>query len=135
MDSYFHVCVYIIGDCVALIMENQPEQVGIWLGLSKIGVIIAQINTNLRTTPLLHCINIAKSKYIIYGSGLIDAINSIQSDLNKDIGLIVNMDNNETGIQFENSIVLNSALKSISDEPVTPPEKISNEGKQNLIVN
>jgi len=115
-------------------MENQPEHVGIWLGLSKIGVITAQINTNLRTVPLLHCINVAKSKYIIYSSSLIDAINSIQSDLSKDVGLIVNLDNIETAIQFENSLVLNSALKSISDETVLSPERISNTGKKNLIL-
>ena len=35
------------GDIIALIMENRKEYVPIWLGLSKIGVITALINTNL----------------------------------------------------------------------------------------
>ena len=34
------------GDVVALIMENRVEYVPIWIGLSKIGVITALINTN-----------------------------------------------------------------------------------------
>ena len=42
------------GDCVALFMENKPEYIGIWLGLSKLGVITALINTNLRTHSLKH---------------------------------------------------------------------------------
>ena len=41
-------------DCVALFMENKPEYIGIWLGLSKLGVITALINTNLRTHSLKH---------------------------------------------------------------------------------
>jgi solute carrier family 27 fatty acid transporter 1/4 len=58
------------GDCVSLFMENKPEYVGIWLGLSKIGVITALVNTNLRGDSLLHTIKVAKSKCVIYGSNL-----------------------------------------------------------------
>jgi solute carrier family 27 fatty acid transporter 1/4 len=46
------------GDCVALFMENKPEYIGIWLGLSKLGVITALINTNLRTHSLKHVKNV-----------------------------------------------------------------------------
>jgi solute carrier family 27 fatty acid transporter 1/4 len=53
-------------------MENKPEYAAIWLGLSKIGVITALINTNLKSEPLLHSITIAKSKVLIYGSELKD---------------------------------------------------------------
>ena len=35
-------------DCIALLMENRPEYIIWWLGLTKIGVRIALINTNLR---------------------------------------------------------------------------------------
>ena len=58
------------GDCVSLFMENKPEYVCIWLGLSKLGVITALINTNLRADSLLYTLTIAKSKCIIYGSTL-----------------------------------------------------------------
>ena len=58
------------GDCAALFMENRPEFVGIWLGLSKIGVITALINTNLKTQPLSHSIKVAKAKAVIYNSDL-----------------------------------------------------------------
>jgi acyl-CoA synthetase (AMP-forming)/AMP-acid ligase II len=55
---------------VALLMENKPEYVAIWLGLSKLGVITALINTNLTGDSLYHCINVAKAKMLIYESTL-----------------------------------------------------------------
>ena len=44
------------GDCAALYLENKPEFIGICLGLCKLGVISALINTNLRNQSLKHVI-------------------------------------------------------------------------------
>jgi Acyl-CoA synthetases (AMP-forming)/AMP-acid ligases II len=60
------------GDSVALMLENRPEFVCLWLGLSKLGVITALINHNLRQNSLLHCINIAGVSAFIYGAELTD---------------------------------------------------------------
>lgn len=60
------------GDTVALMMENRPEFVTIWLGLSKIGVISALINFNLRQKSLSHCVNIAKCKAFIFEADLLE---------------------------------------------------------------
>lgn len=57
-------------DVIGLFMENRPEFVCIWLGLSKIGVIVPLINTNLRQTSLLHSIQIAKCQALIYSDSL-----------------------------------------------------------------
>ena len=43
---------------------------GIWYGMSKIGVTTALINTNLRSKVLLHSIEVAKPKLIIYDEEL-----------------------------------------------------------------
>jgi solute carrier family 27 fatty acid transporter 1/4 len=51
-------------------MENNPEYPCIWLGLSKLGVITALINTNLRSKGLLHSISISNCKVMIYSSEL-----------------------------------------------------------------
>lgn len=51
-------------------MENRPEYVCTWLGLSKVGIVTALINSNLRQGPLLHSITVAKSSAIIFGSEL-----------------------------------------------------------------
>jgi acyl-CoA synthetase (AMP-forming)/AMP-acid ligase II len=51
-------------------MPNKPEYIATWLGLGKIGVITALINTNLRMQSLVHCLTIAKVKAIIYADEL-----------------------------------------------------------------
>lgn len=58
------------GDVVALFLENKPEYVCIWLGLSKLGVIVPLINTNQRLSSLVHSITVAKSQAVIFGSEL-----------------------------------------------------------------
>jgi fatty-acyl-CoA synthase len=35
-------------DVVALMMDNRPEFIFMWLGMAKIGVLTSLINTNLR---------------------------------------------------------------------------------------
>lgn len=63
-------------DEVALLMENRPEFVMIWLGLSKLGVVTGLINSNLKNTSLAHCINVINSKVVIFSSSLGTSIDS-----------------------------------------------------------
>jgi fatty-acyl-CoA synthase len=58
----------VAGDAVALFMENCPEYVSFWYGLSKIGVVVGLINHNLTDKALAHCVNIADAKMIITGA-------------------------------------------------------------------
>lgn len=64
------------GDAVALFMENRPDYVSIWYGLSKIGVVVGLINHNLTDKALAHCVNIADAKLIITGAEQDTAIRS-----------------------------------------------------------
>lgn len=59
-------------DSVGLIMESRPEYVGIWLGLSKAGLVGALLNTNLRQDVLIHSIKAANCKAVIFGSNFKD---------------------------------------------------------------
>ena len=68
--NYFKSQGYKKGDVVALFLESCPEFVCMWLGLSKLGVITALINTNLRLDSLFHCISVATVRAIIFGSDL-----------------------------------------------------------------
>lgn len=78
--SYFKSKNFVKGDTVALLMGSRTEYACIWLGLSKIGVITALINSNLRKETLTHSIKVANSKAIIVESELIDAIDSIRNE-------------------------------------------------------
>jgi solute carrier family 27 fatty acid transporter 1/4 len=64
------------GDVVALLAGNRPEYVAIWLGLCRMGIITALINTNLRQQTLMHSINISKCKGLIYTSEFADGMPS-----------------------------------------------------------
>lgn len=58
------------GDAVALIMENRPEYVAIWLGLTRIGVVVALINHHLAGAALGHSIRIATPRLALVSSTL-----------------------------------------------------------------
>uniref|UniRef100_A0A8C0L1I0 Arachidonate--CoA ligase n=1 Tax=Canis lupus dingo TaxID=286419 RepID=A0A8C0L1I0_CANLU len=56
------------GDVAALFMENRNEFVGLWLGMAKLGVEAALINTNLRRDALCHCLTTSQARVLIFGS-------------------------------------------------------------------
>src|SRR5271170_1262029 len=43
------------GDVVGLLMPNRPEYLAIWLGVTRIGGVVALLNTNLAGQSLAHC--------------------------------------------------------------------------------
>lgn len=55
-------------------MENSIEFVAAWIGLAKIGVVTAWINSNLKMEPLAHCVLTSKAKAIITSSHLSSGI-------------------------------------------------------------
>lgn len=67
VGRYFRTRPFSHYDCIAVIMENSPEYIGTWLGLTKAGLVAALINTNLRHDTLLYSINAAGCKAIIFG--------------------------------------------------------------------
>ncbi|CAL1533981.1 unnamed protein product [Lymnaea stagnalis] len=69
------------GDVIAIFTENCPEYIPLWLGMSKIGVVAALINFNLKDMPLSHCIKAADAKAIIFSTNLIEAIKEIRPGL------------------------------------------------------
>ncbi|EFA06666.2 long-chain fatty acid transport protein 4 [Tribolium castaneum] len=71
------------GDAVALVLESRPEYVTLWLGLAKIGVVTALINSNLVADPLAHSIQVADAKAVVYGSDFAKGINDISGKIPK----------------------------------------------------
>lgn len=53
-------------------MENRPEFPCLWVGLSKLGIITALVNTNLRKQTLIHSIKVSNAKAVIVSSELAD---------------------------------------------------------------
>jgi fatty-acyl-CoA synthase len=73
------------GDAVSLLMSNCAEYLPIWLGLTRIGVVVALVNSQLAGDVLAHSINIADPKYLIVGADLAPRIAAIRSRLGQSL--------------------------------------------------
>jgi fatty-acyl-CoA synthase len=58
------------GETVALLMPNRPEYLAIWLGVTKVGGVVALLNTQLTGHALAHCIKVAGARHLIVASEL-----------------------------------------------------------------
>jgi len=65
------------GDVVCLLMENQPEYMAIWLGISSVGVVVSLLNTNLSGPSLAHCIDVVTPKQIIASRNLASSLEAV----------------------------------------------------------
>lgn len=70
-----------VGDVVCLMMPNKPEYIAFWLGLTRIGVVVALLNTSLRGASLAHCMNGIKAKHVVVDTSLMPAYESAKSRL------------------------------------------------------
>src|SRR5919197_6496262 len=66
------------GAVVCLLMPNRPEYMAIWLGITRVGGVVALINTSLVGTSLAHCINIAAPGHVIVAQELAAAFTAAQ---------------------------------------------------------
>ncbi|KAK3704378.1 hypothetical protein RRG08_012442, partial [Elysia crispata] len=73
------------GDCVAIMIQNEPSFVYTFLGLQKLGISVALINYNLTSRSLVHSVSAVDSKALIVGSGkdLLDAVTDVLPELRK----------------------------------------------------
>ena len=80
------------GDAVCLIMPNRPEYMAIWLGITRVGGVVALLNTNLAGPSLAHCVNIAAPRHIIVAAELMDRFTTAMPDLQGDAKISVHGD-------------------------------------------
>ncbi|HOV04813.1 MAG TPA: long-chain-acyl-CoA synthetase [Kaistiaceae bacterium] len=69
------------GDSVALIMPNRPEYLVIWLGIIRIGGVVALVNTNLTAGSLAHSINLVRPRHIIVAADLEEAFETAEDQI------------------------------------------------------
>ena len=69
------------GDVVCLLMENRPEYLAIWLGLSRLGITVALINTNLSGELLAHSLNTVAPRYVLTSARLAPALDAVRGEL------------------------------------------------------
>lgn len=69
------------GDVVAIFIENRPELLATVMGLAKIGVTSALLNTSQTGKVLTHSINLVKPKMAVIGDELVSSFNAIRADI------------------------------------------------------
>ena len=69
------------GDTVGLMMPNCAEYMAIWLGLTRIGVVVALVNNNLAGDALVHSISIVAPRAVIVGSDLASRLIGVRARL------------------------------------------------------
>ncbi|MGD9598201.1 MAG: long-chain-acyl-CoA synthetase [Steroidobacteraceae bacterium] len=62
------------GDVVALMMQNRPEFPMVWLGLAKVGIITALLNTEARGRVLSHALGQTRARALLFGSECAESI-------------------------------------------------------------
>jgi fatty-acyl-CoA synthase len=69
------------GDTVSLLMANCAEYLPVWLGLTRIGAVVALVNSQLSGDVLAHSINIGAPRALIVGANLAPRVAAIRARL------------------------------------------------------
>ena len=75
-----------LGDTVSIMMENRTEFLAVLIATNKLGITAGLINTNLRGRPLIHCVNVTKSKKCVFGGEVMEAIDEAKDELDLEQG-------------------------------------------------
>jgi len=67
------------GDVAALVMENRPEFLGTWMGLAKLGVTVALLNTHARGRAFEHALETAEPRLVVIGSECLGALETLDA--------------------------------------------------------
>lgn len=68
-NVFHHAAKLKKGECVAVLMSNEPDFICVWFGLAKAGCSVAFLNTNIKSKSLLHCFSCCGASTLIVGSG------------------------------------------------------------------
>ena len=72
------------GDTVCLMMPGRPEFLALWVGITRVGGVVALLNTNLTGMALAHCINVVAPKHIVVAAELFEPLESARAHLTGD---------------------------------------------------
>jgi fatty-acyl-CoA synthase len=104
------------GDRVCLIMPTKPDYIAAWLGISRVGGIVALINTNLVGQSLAHCVNIVGADHIIIEHELEHKLEAAASHIR---GTAQVWRRGGSAGKF----LIDDALAKFSEDPPTPVER------------
>lgn len=103
------------GDTIGLIMPNGVDYVAAWLGISRVGGVVALINTKLVGQSLAHCVDVAKPSHIIVAHELTEILGSAAPHLKTEAEIWTHGD-------ARSERAIDVALAALDDGPLSPEE-------------
>ncbi|MGY3033186.1 fatty-acyl-CoA synthase [Bradyrhizobium sp. USDA 4354] len=104
------------GDTVALLMPNGIDYVAAWLGISRVGGVVALINTKLVGQSLAHCLDVAKPLHIIVAHDLAATLESAKQHLKTEAKIWIHGD-------ARSERAIDAALAALDDGPLLAEER------------
>jgi len=104
------------GDTVCLLLPSRPDYIAAWLGISKVGGVVALINTKLVGLSLSHCINVADADHVIVADEFSDIFETALPYLNRAPKIWIHGDHGSE---------VDAALDGMDASPLSPAERRS----------
>jgi fatty-acyl-CoA synthase len=111
-----HSAGIVIGDTVCLFMPSAPDYIAAWLGISRVGGVVALINTKLVGPSLAHCINVAGAGHVILAAELADVFAAAVPHLNRAPKIWIHGGNT-------NGTNIGEVLDAMDGGPLSPAER------------
>ena len=113
------------GDTVCLFMPNRPDYVAAWLGITKVGGVVALINTKLIGPSLSHCINVAAADHVILAAELADVFETAVAYLGRVPKIWIHGgDAQAAGLELgDGGSALDDILERMDGSPLTAAER------------
>src|ERR1700688_4486530 len=104
------------GDTVCLIMPSRPDYIAAWLGITRVGGIVALINTKLVGLSLSHCLNVADADHVILADELGGMFETALPHLNRAPKIWIHGGHS-------NEASIGAALEQFDGSPLSPTER------------
>src|SRR5215470_9127072 len=75
------------GETICLLMPNRPEFMAFWLGVTRIGGVVALVNTHLTGPALAYCINVVHPRHIVVADALLAQFDTARAHITSDAKL------------------------------------------------
>jgi fatty-acyl-CoA synthase len=104
------------GDTVCLMMSGRPEFLALWIGIIRVGGVVAFLNTNLVGMALAHCVNVVSPKHIIVEAELLQSLDSARAHITAEAKIWLH------GDSTANFARIDRAVEGLSGGDLAPSE-------------
>lgn len=105
------------GKGVAILMDNSPRFLDIFIGIQKLGMYAVPVNTSLKGDSLLYILNHCDAQYLVIDDTYLETLQKVADRLENIKTIIVNLSSPSPGKYPQGYRVLDEAYKSSAVNP------------------